>query len=121
MDLLADFGFSTVPLRQARSRDDATVCARHLGFPVVMKVLSSDIIHKSDAGGVVLNIRDENEAGAAYDNIVAAVGCAEPTAQLDGVLIAPMIRGASNAFLACVTTPRWGLLLCWVQVASMLN
>jgi len=108
MDLLASFGFSTVPLRQARSRDDATAYARDLGFPVVMKVLSADIIHKSDAGGVVLNIRDENEAGTAYDRIVAAVGCAQPTAQLDGVLIAPMIRGGIECILGVRHDPSLG-------------
>lgn len=108
MDLLRNFGFSTVPFRQAHCRDDAIACARQLGFPVVMKIVSADMIHKSDAGGVVLNIRDENEAGAAYDGIVAAVRTAAPAAELDGVLIAPMIRDGIECILGVRQEPSMG-------------
>ncbi len=108
MALLRDFGIPVAPGRRARSRDEATAQAGSLGFPVVMKILSADITHKSDIGGVALNIRDAAEAGAAYDRIMAAAAAAAPAARVDGVLLAPMIRGGVECILGVHRDPTLG-------------
>ncbi|CAM3486479.1 ATP-grasp domain-containing protein [Bordetella sputigena] len=111
LDLLAASGLPAVPFHRAHSREDAIAGARALGFPVVMKVLSADITHKSDIGGVVLNIRQEKEAGAAYDRIMAAAGAAAPDARVDGVLVAPMVRGGVECILGARRDPALGVVV----------
>jgi len=108
MELLQNAGIPVVPTRRAQSRDEAIARACELGFPVVMKILSPDITHKSDIGGVVLNIQDAEEAGAAYDRIRAAAGCAAPQARVDGVLVAPMVRGGVECILGVRRDPALG-------------
>lgn len=111
MALLRESGIPVVPARRAASRGEAAAHARELGFPVAMKVLSADIAHKSDVGGVVLNICDENEAGAAHDRILEAVSRAAPAARLDGVLVAPMIRGGVECILGARRDPALGVVV----------
>lgn len=93
LELLQSHGMPVVPMRRARTRDEAVAAAEELGHPVAMKILSCDITHKSDVGGVALGVADAASAGAAYDRIVDAVGIAAPEARIDGVLVARMVRG----------------------------
>lgn len=80
-----------VPLAQAaRTREEAIAIARENQGPVVAKVLSADIQHKSDVGGVRLNLVGDDAVGAAWDAIHADVGRALPQARIDGILIEPM-------------------------------
>jgi acetyltransferase len=88
--VLAAFHVPVLPTARAASADEAAERARELGFPVVMKLLSPDITHKTDVGGVRLNIVSEAEARDAYDAIMAAASAARPDARLDGVLLEPM-------------------------------
>lgn len=108
LELLRGHGVPVVALRRARSRSEAVACARELGFPVVMKVLSAQITHKSDAGGVVLGIADAEQAGAAYDRIQAAVGAALPGIAAGEVLLAPMVRGGVECILGAHRDPVLG-------------
>lgn len=108
LELLQEHGVPVVPWRRARSREEALERARELGFPVVMKVLSADIPHKSDVGGVVLGIADAQQAGAAYDRIQASVRAAAPDATLEAVLLAPMVRGGVECILGVHRDPILG-------------
>ncbi len=111
MTLLRSFGIPVVSAYRAQSRDEAIAYAREIGFPVVMKVLSADITHKSDIGGVVLGIRNQDEAGAAYDQIFKAVGCAAPSAHVEGVLVAPLVRGGVECIIGARRDPALGPLV----------
>ncbi|MBV6307045.1 acetate--CoA ligase family protein [Candidimonas humi] len=108
MDLLQGFGIPVVPARRARNQEEAVVQACDLGFPVAMKVLSPDITHKSDIGAVILGVPDAGEAGRAYERIVAAAASAAPGARVDGVLVAPMIRGGVEFILGVRRDPSLG-------------
>ena len=88
--LLSAFHIPVLPTAQAATADEAAERAREIGFPVAMKLLSPDITHKTDVGGVRLGIGSEAEARAAFDAIVASVSAARPDARVDGVLIEPM-------------------------------
>lgn len=111
LDLLRSHGVPTVPLRRAPSRAEAIAGARELGFPVVMKVLSADITHKSEVGGVVLSVADAAQAGEAYDRIQACVKAAAPEARVEGVLVAPMVRGGVECILGVHRDPVLGHVL----------
>jgi acetyl coenzyme A synthetase (ADP forming)-like protein len=70
------------------SREEAAEAATRIGYPVVLKIVSSDVVHKSDAGGVILNIASPDTAAAAYDAILANVRQHVPSARIEGMLVA---------------------------------
>ncbi|RZJ26248.1 MAG: DUF1254 domain-containing protein [Haliea sp.] len=111
LELLQGHGLPVVESRRARSRQQAIAAASELGFPVVMKVLSGDLVHKSDAGGVVLGIADAQEAGRAFDEIHRSVGAAAPQARVEGVLVARMAKGGVECILGVQRDPVLGHIL----------
>lgn len=93
LELLAGAGVPVAPSRAARSAAGAVAAAEELGFPVVLKVLSPDIVHKSDIGGVRLNLGSAEEVTEAFEQIMAACRERAPDARIDGCLVAAMARG----------------------------
>jgi acyl-CoA synthetase (NDP forming) len=91
--LLGVAGVPFAPERMARSRDEAVAAANAIGFPVVLKVLSGDIAHKSEAGGVVLGLRDADAVASGYDVMMTRVRERVPNARIEGALVARMIEG----------------------------
>jgi acyl-CoA synthetase (NDP forming) len=91
--ILSEAAVPFAPERVARTRDEAVAAAKELGFPAVLKILSADIAHKTEAGGVALGLRDADEVANAYAAMMAAVAEREPHARIDGVLVARMIAG----------------------------
>jgi acyl-CoA synthetase (NDP forming) len=75
------------------SADDAVRAARATGYPVVLKIASEDIAHKTEIGGVALNLADEAAVREAYARVMANAAAKAPKARLDGVLVAPMASG----------------------------
>jgi acetyltransferase len=94
--ILRAFGIPAVQNAVARSPNEALIIAESIGFPVAMKVLSKNISHKSDAGGVRLNINGAHEVRRAYRDLVEGVTSRVPDAAIDGVTIGKMHR-SSNA------------------------
>lgn len=92
----------------ATSADEAAQAADTLGQPMAMKILSPDIQHKSDIGGVALNVHGAADARAAYDRLIGAAAQHAPTARIDGVLIAPMTSGGTELILGTLTDPTFG-------------
>jgi acyl-CoA synthetase (NDP forming) len=89
--VLAAYGLPVLDSYVATDVDQAVELAGKAGFPVVMKVLSDEIVHKYDMGGVVINIKDTNEAEKAYNSIIDNVKKLQPDAKIKGVLIRRMI------------------------------
>jgi len=89
--------------------DEAATAAARLGFPVAMKISSADIAHKTDIGGVALNVEEAEEARQTYLSILESVASAAPTARIDGVLVERMerVRGY-EALLAAHRDPTFG-------------
>ncbi len=91
-ELLAAYGIPVTETRRAGSRDEAVTAAGEIGYPVAMKILSPQITHKSDAGGVSLNLRRESDVRQAYERIMESCAKYDPQADLLGVTLQPMIR-----------------------------
>ncbi len=106
--ILAAYDIPVLDYRLATSSEAAGSMAGEVGFPVVMKVVSPDVIHKSDAGGVNLNISDPESASGAYDDILKAVAESVPEAVIEGVLIAPMISGGVEVIMGMLRDPQFG-------------
>ncbi|MCW1932486.1 acetate--CoA ligase family protein [Pararhodobacter zhoushanensis] len=105
--VLTDAGLTFAQEITVTSASEATDAATRIGGPVAMKVLSPDIQHKSDIGGVELGI-DPSGAAAAYTRIRDAVARHAPDAAFDGVLVAPMVKGGTEMILGTVTDPIFG-------------
>ena len=106
--LLAAYDIPVLDYRLATSAEEAGTMAGEIGFPVVMKVVSPDVIHKSDSGGVKLNIEDPESASRGYDDILQAVAEAVPEAAIEGILIAPMISGGVEVIMGMLRDPQFG-------------
>ncbi|ALG60449.1 acetate--CoA ligase family protein [Citromicrobium bathyomarinum] len=105
---LADAGVSVMPFATARTAQEAARISTDIEGSLAIKVLSPDIPHKSDAGGVRLNIAPGTEAGETTSEILSDVALAVPSAELRGVLIAPMISGTAELIVGARIDPVFG-------------
>lgn len=87
---LAAHGIAVLAQRLARTLDEAQAAAQAIGWPVVAKVVSPDVLHKSDAGGVAVGLRSADELAQAWERIHASVRAALPQARIDGLLVERM-------------------------------
>lgn len=106
--LLATYDLPVIPHRLARSADEAAAAAQELGCPVALKVVSPGIIHKSDVGGVVLNVPTPAEARAAFTRIREGVTRHRVHAAVDGVLVARMAAPGTEVILGMLRDPQFG-------------
>jgi acetyltransferase len=91
--LLAAYGIPTVrTLRANASADDVVSAAQHIGYPVALKIQSPDLSHKSDSGGVALDIADESALRVAVDQMLACIGALRPDARIEGFSVQAMAR-----------------------------
>ncbi len=110
-DLLADYGIPSAPVRLVRNADEAATIARELGFPVVMKIASPDIPHKSDVGGVALNLQDPQQIKIAYAQMMERVRAARPEAHIKGVHLQRQIPQGQEVIVGMVRDPQFGPLM----------
>lgn len=105
---LADAGVPVAPEVVVASADEAAKAQEQIGGPVVLKVVSPDIAHKTEVGGVVLGVATPQEAAEAHDRILESARRHEPDARIDGVLVAPMITDGIETILGVVDDPTFG-------------
>ncbi len=101
-------GFEVPQERHVQSVDAAVQAADSIGYPVVLKIVSEDIPHKTEAGGVALNLTDAAAVRAAYARILDNVVSHAPRARIDGVLVAPMLRGGTELIAGISRDPVFG-------------
>ena len=106
--LLATYDLPVIPHRLARSAEEAAAAAQDLGGSVVLKIVSADILHKSDVGGVVLNVPTPAEARAAFTRIRESVSRHTVKAAVDGVLVARMAAPGTEVILGMLRDPQFG-------------
>ncbi|BEP71219.1 acetate--CoA ligase family protein [Variovorax sp. V35] len=109
--LLADAGVPVVAHRVVRSADEAAAAAEALGEAVVVKIVSADIPHKSDVGGVALGLRGAAQARAAFERTRDLARTARPEARLDGALVARMLTGGVECIAGVHRDPVFGPVL----------
>ncbi len=106
--VLAAYGIPVLDHRLAASPEEASRMAAEIGFPAAMKVVSPDVIHKSDSGGVKLGIDSPAAAAEAFAAINDAVSGAVKDARIEGVLIVPMATGGIEVIAGMVRDPQFG-------------
>lgn len=107
-NILSEYGIDFGKFEFANSVEDAVVKAEQIGYPLVMKIMSPDIIHKSEAGGVIVNIRNENELRSAYFKIMENAKNYSTGARINGVLLTPMLTEGVEMIIGAVRDEQFG-------------
>jgi acyl-CoA synthetase (NDP forming) len=108
LDYLARAGVGVIPASLVQSADEAAAAAEALDCAVVLKIASPDIAHKTEVGGVALDLRGPAAVHAAFETMMARVRAAAPDARIDGVVVSPMRKGGVEIFVGTMRDPHWG-------------
>lgn len=109
--ILKEVGINTTDIGLARSKEEAVAHSQELGYPVVLKIVSPDILHKTDVGGVKLSLNNKEDVGNAYDEIISAIKKHQPSAKIHGVSVQPMARPATEVIIGMSKDPQFGPVL----------
>ena len=107
-DLISRVGLPTTRYRLAKYMDEAISAAHEIGFPVALKIVSPQVIHKSDAGGVALGIGGDEELNASYNKIIENVKERVPGAEIRGVLVEEMAAPSVEVIVGATRDPQFG-------------
>ena len=110
-ELLMEAGISVVDTKLATSKEEVISISQQLGFPVVLKIASPDVVHKSDAGGVKLDLKTAKQAGKAYDDILKAIKKQYPEAKIQGVSVQKMARPGVEVIIGMSKDAQFGPVL----------
>jgi acyl-CoA synthetase (NDP forming) len=106
--LLAAEGLPTPPHFLATSPEDAVEKATLLGFPVVLKVVSPQVVHKSEAGGVLVSLVDADAVRQAYRSVESSVRAFRPEAVIEGMLLLPQFQGGTELIVGGLRDVQFG-------------
>jgi len=109
--MLKAAGIPVVETRFARNMKEAVAISKELGFPVALKVLSADVVHKSDAGGVKLGLQNASQVEKGYAAMMKSVKAAVPNAKIDGVSVQKMARPGVEIIVGMSKDPQFGPVL----------
>ncbi len=107
-ELVRQAGVAVTETRLAKSRDEAISISNQLGYPVVLKIASPEIVHKSDAGGVKLGVKTAEEVAKAYDDILNAIGQRYPKALIQGVAVQKAARPGVEVIIGMSKDAQFG-------------
>jgi acyl-CoA synthetase (NDP forming) len=108
LDFLSDNGIAVMPHVLARTREEAQRAAMEMNSPVVLKIVSPQVIHKSDVGGVKLNLQGNEAVGQGYDQLLNDVKRATVAADIHGVLVVPMAQPGTELIIGMVRDAQFG-------------
>ncbi len=107
-EILASYNIPTPPAQLAKNREDAIKFAKKIDFPVVLKVVSNQIIHKSDAGGVIVGVKNEDEVVKAFDKILQNAKDYNPKAEIEGIYVQKMAPAGREVIIGAVKDKQFG-------------
>ncbi len=106
--ICSEYGITVTNFKVAKTEQQAADLAALAGFPVVLKIISPDILHKSDAGGVAVNLKSKEEVKAAYARIIENAKKYKADAKILGVLVEEMAKQATEVIIGAVKDPQFG-------------
>lgn len=106
--LLKKAGIPVIETKLARKKNEAIDISRETGFPVVLKIISPDIIHKSDVGGVKLGLENASKVGAAYSEMMTCIRQKMPEARIDGISVQKMATSGVELIIGMNRDPQFG-------------
>jgi acyl-CoA synthetase (NDP forming) len=103
-----EYGIPVTQFRLAKSEAEAVKFAEEIGYPVVLKIVSPDIIHKSDVGGVMLNLKDAKDVRKAYKQIMENVKKHKKDAEIVGIIVQEMAPPSTEVIVGAIKDPQFG-------------
>jgi len=110
-EVLTAYGIPFAKTEVVKSSDEAVAIANKIGYPIVLKVKSSNIIHKSDIGGVIVDIRNEKEVRAGYQKIFANLKATGKEKEIEGIIVQEMLEDCKEVIFGMNTDPTFGPLI----------
>ncbi len=107
-EVLNAYGFPTPKSILGTTEEECIKAVKEIGYPVVMKIASPDIIHKSDAGGVKVGVKSDDELRSAFQSIIESAKRYKPDAKIKGVLVQEMVKSAKETILGASQDPTFG-------------
>jgi acetate---CoA ligase (ADP-forming) len=111
LKVLSTYGFPVIRTETASSKSEAVAAGKRIGYPVAMKIISPDVLHKIDVGGVKLDLNSDQEISEAYDEILNNIKTRVPNARIEGVLLQEYITGGTETIIGIHRDPKFGPLL----------
>jgi len=103
-----EYGIPVTDFKVAKNRTEAVKFAKKIGYPVVLKIVSPDVIHKSDVGGVIVNLKDTNDVQDAYKQITNNVKKHNSDAKIVGMLVQEMAPQSTEVIVGATKDPQFG-------------
>ena len=102
------YGMPITKMEVAKTEDDAAASAKRIGFPIVLKIVSPQVLHKSDAGGVIVGVNDEKGIREGYQRIIANIKKNVPAAVIEGILVQEMAPKGTEIIIGSTNDPTFG-------------
>ena len=109
--ILKEAGINCTDTQLAATKEEAVALSEKMGYPAVLKISSVDITHKSDAGGVKVNLKDKAAVEKAYDDIMASCTAKYPNATIEGVAVQGMAKAGTEVIIGMTKDPSFGPVL----------
>ena len=103
-----EYGIPITALKVAKTAEEAAEFSEEIGYPTVLKIVSPDVLHKFDVGGVILNINSQDDARNAYKKIVENVKKLKPDAKINGILVQEMAPCSTEVIVGAIKDPQFG-------------
>jgi len=107
-EVCMDYGIPVARFSLAKSEKEAVRFAEKLGYPIVLKIVSPDIVHKSDVGGVIVNLKDSKDVQKAYNQMISNVKKYKPKARIVGVMVQEMAPASTEVIVGAVKDSQFG-------------
>ena len=109
--ILSTYGLPVIKTETASSKAEAVEAAKRIGYPVAMKIISPDVVHKIDVGAVKLDLNSDQDVSEAFDEILKNVNSRVPGARIEGVILQEYITGGTETIIGIHRDPKFGPLL----------
>jgi len=106
--ICTEYGIPVARSELAKTPDEAVKLAKSIGFPVVLKIVSPDIIHKSDSGGVIIDLKDEKQVLHGFNQVLENTKRHNPKAKIIGVLVQEMAKPSTEVIIGAIRDPQFG-------------
>jgi len=110
-ELIGAAGIPVIEAKLVRTKAEAVALSKKMGFPVVLKIVSPDVIHKSDSGGVKLGLGNAAQVGKAYSEILSAIKKHQPKAKIEGISVQKMARPGIEVIIGMTKDAQFGPVL----------
>jgi acyl-CoA synthetase (NDP forming) len=110
-ELIEDVGIPVIKAKLARTKAEAISLSKKMGFPVALKIVSPDVIHKSDSGGVKLGLASATQVGEAYNEILSAIKKHQPKAKIEGISVQKMAHPGVEVIIGMTKDAQFGPVL----------